>query len=166
VHRFLKCFVVLLAPFCAAAAIGQSAGSVSAAPPPVPLTADQDHQNMMDQLGIQALRPGPSGNEKAPNHANYDESKANPFPNLPDPLTLNNGQKINTSQMWWEKRRPEIIEMYEKHVYWRIPKDVPKVTWTVTAVDHETIGFHRVIAKDLVGQVDNSSYPRSALKFI
>ena len=33
---------------------------------------------MMDQLGIKALRPGPSGNEKAPNHANYDESKANP----------------------------------------------------------------------------------------
>ena len=29
---------------------------------------------MMDQLGIKALRPGPSGNEKAPNHANYDES--------------------------------------------------------------------------------------------
>ena len=48
---------------------------------------------MMDQLGIKALRPGPSGNEKAPNHANYDESKANPYPNLPDPLTLNNGQR-------------------------------------------------------------------------
>ena len=42
--------------------------------------ADQDHQNMMDQLGIKALRPGPSGNEKAPNHANYDEAKANPYP--------------------------------------------------------------------------------------
>ena len=42
---------------------------------------------MMDQLGIKALRPGPSGNEKAPNHANYDEALANPFPNLPDPLT-------------------------------------------------------------------------------
>ena len=50
--------------------------------------ADQDHQNMMDQLGIKAQRPGWSGDEKAPNHANYDESKANPYPNLPDPLTL------------------------------------------------------------------------------
>ena len=57
--------------------------------PPVHFTAKQDHQNMMDQLGIKALRPGPSGNEKAPNHANYDESKANPYPDLPDPLTLN-----------------------------------------------------------------------------
>ena len=53
---------------------------------------------MMDQLGIKALRPGPSGDEKAPNHANYDESKANPYPNLPDPLTLNNGQKVTTAE--------------------------------------------------------------------
>ncbi len=133
-------------------------------PPPVTFTADQDHQNMMDQLGIKSLRPGPSGNEKAPNHANYDESKANPYPNLPDPLTLNDGQKVTTPQMWWEKRRPEIVDMYEKYVYGRIPTDVPKVTWSVTAVDHEMIGFNRVIAKDLVGQVDNSAYPAISVK--
>ena len=54
---------------------------------------------------------------------------------------MNNGQKVTTPQMWWDKRRPEIVEMYEKYVYGRIPKDVPKVTWTVTAVDHEMIGF-------------------------
>jgi hypothetical protein len=55
-------------------------------PPAVNWTADQDHQNMMDQLGIKALRPGPSGNESDPNHANYDETKANPYPDLPDVL--------------------------------------------------------------------------------
>ncbi len=128
-------------------------------PAPVTFTAEQDHQNMMDQLGIQALRPGPSGNPSAPNHANYDESKANPYPNLPDPLTLNDGEKVTTPQMWWQKRRPEIVDMYEKYVYGRIPRDVPKVTWKVNAVDDERIGFNRVIAKDLIGQVDNSSYP-------
>ncbi|MGA9717892.1 MAG: acetylxylan esterase, partial [Acidobacteriaceae bacterium] len=122
-------------------------------------TAEQDHQNMMDQLGIRALRPGPSGNPSAPNHANYDESKANPYPNLPDPLTLNDGQKVTTPQMWWQKRRPEIVDTYEKYVYGRIPGDVPKVTWKVNAVDDERIGFNRVVAKDLIGQVDNSSYP-------
>ncbi len=143
--------------------MGQNAGSGSTAPP-VTLTAEQDHQNMMDQLGIKALRPGPSGNEKAPNHANYDETKANPYPDLPDPLTLNNGQKVTSAQMWWEKRRPEIVEMYEKYVYGRVPKDVPKVTWTVTAVDHEFIGFNRVVAKDLIGEVDNSSFPAIGVK--
>ena len=60
--------------------------AVAQDPPPVTFTADQDHQNMMDQLGIKALRPGPSGDEKAPNHANYDESKANPYPAIPSLL--------------------------------------------------------------------------------
>jgi hypothetical protein len=128
-------------------------------PAPVTFTAEQDHQNMMDQLGIQALRPGPSGNPNAPNHANYDESKANPYPNLPDPLTLNDGQNVTTPQMWWQKRRPEIVDMYEKYVYGSVPGDVPKVTWKVNAVDDERIGFNRVVAKDLIGHVDNSSYP-------
>jgi hypothetical protein len=154
VHILLKSFAVSCSLLCAAIAVGQST-----LPAPVTFTAEQDHQNMMDQLGIKALRPGPSGNPDAPNHANYDESKANPYPNLPDPLTLNNGQKVTTSQMWWQKRRPEIVDMYEKYVYGRIPKDVPKVMWKVNAVDDERIGFNRVVAKDLVGQVDNSSYP-------
>ncbi len=157
--RALQTGFVSLVLICTDAGSGQSASPVSSAPAPVTFTAEQDHQNMMDQLGIRTLRPGPSGNPDALNHANYDESKANPYPNLPDPLTLNDGQKVTTSQMWWQKRRPEIVDMYEKYVYGRIPKDVPKVTWKVNAVDDERIGFNRVVAKDLVGQVDNSAYP-------
>lgn len=126
--------------------------------------AEQDHQHMMDVLGIKALRPGPSGDEKAPNHANYDESKANPFTSIPDPLTLNNGQKVTTPQMWWDQRRPELLEMFSKYVYGRVPQDVPKVRWTISAVDHEMIGFHPVIAKDLIGEVDNSEFPSISVK--
>ena len=114
---------------------------------------------MMDQLGIKALRPGFSGNEKAPNHANYDESKANPFTQIPDPLRTSDGQKVTTPEMWWNKRRPEIVEMYSKYVYGRVPANVPRVTWTVKAEDHENIGFTPVIARDLIGEVDNSAYP-------
>jgi hypothetical protein len=127
--------------------------------PPVTFTADQDHQNMMNQLGIKALRPGPSGNEKAPNHANYDESLANPYRNIPDPLTMNDGRKVTTAKMWWDQRRPELVEMFAKYVYGRVPSKVPNVSWTVVAEDHEMIGFTPVIAKDIIGKVDNSSYP-------
>src|SRR5213080_308157 len=152
----------LLAAVGAASAAGQEAPSPS--PPasttgPMNWTVEQDHQNMMDQLGIKALRPGFSGNEKAPNHANYDESKANPFPDLPDPLTTSDGQKVTTPELWWNRRRPEIVEMFSKYVYGRVPSNVPKVTWTVTAEDREMIGFTPVIAKDLIGEVDNSAYP-------
>jgi len=51
-------------------------------PAPKERTAVEDHRNMIEQLGITSLRPGPSSNEQAPNHANYDEALANPFPDL------------------------------------------------------------------------------------
>lgn len=113
----------------------------------------------MDQLGIKALRPGPSGKENAPNQANYDESKANPFPNLPDVLTLKNGTRVTTAEMWWKQRRPEIIQDFEREVLGRIPENVPKVIWTVANTENSTVGSYSVISKQLVGHVDNSSYP-------
>ena len=114
---------------------------------------------MMQQLGIEALRPGPSGDEKAPNHANYDESKANPYPNIPDALTLNDGRKVTTAQMWWDQRRPQIVHDYQEYVYGFIPNHVPKVTWSVVASEDENIGFHPVRATELIGHIDNSAYP-------
>src|SRR6187455_2372994 len=122
-------------------------------------TAQQDHDNMKQQLGITKLRPGPSGNESAPNHANYDESIANPCPQLPDILTTKDGKKITTADMWWKQRRPEIVEEFEKEVYGRLPKNIPKVTWTVKVIDREFVNRIPVIAKMLVGHVDNSEYP-------
>src|SRR5690348_7183752 len=86
-------------------------------PPAVNWTAAQDHQNMMEQLGIQAIRPGPSGNEKAPNHANYDEARANPYPDLPDALTLDNGQKVTTAAQWWNQRRPQLVAELSRSMY-------------------------------------------------
>ncbi len=114
---------------------------------------------MMEQLGIKALRPGPSGNEAAPNHANYDESTANPFPNLPDVLTLKNGKKVTTPAMWWNERRPEIIEDFDREVLGRVPKNAPKITWTVTNTLNANLGSHAVVGRQLVGHVDNSGYP-------
>src|SRR5262245_12510262 len=91
-------------------------------------TAKEDHQNMMDQLGIKTLRRGADGmNPKAPNFQNTDESKANPWPNLPDPLCLKNGTKVTTAEAWWKERRPEIVEDFDREVYGRVPKTVPKV---------------------------------------
>ncbi len=121
-------------------------------------TAQQDHQDMMDQLGIKALRPGPSGTETAPNHANYDESLANPYPNLPDVLALKNGKKVTSAATWTERRR-EIVEDFDREVLGRVPKSVPKVTWTVTRTIDATVAGHAAAGKALTGHVDNSAYP-------
>ena len=139
---------------CSVPLTAQVAGS-----PPVNFTADQDHQNMMQQLGIQKLRDGPSGDEKAPNHANYNEAEANPYPVLPAVLTLNNGQPVTSPEQWWNQRRPEIVEAFSREVYGRVPATTPKVNWTVVVTDRERIGFTPVIATRLIGRVDNSSDP-------
>jgi len=137
---------------------GQNKASSSSCDPDT-FTTDEDQKNMMHQLGIRSMRPGPSGDEHAPNHANYDESKANPVPNIPDALTMNNGQKVSTAEMW-QKRRAEIIEGFDCCVYGRVPKNVPAVKWTVGPVDHEFIGFgNLVIAKEVIGHADNSGCP-------
>ncbi|MFN3667172.1 MAG: hypothetical protein ACK4S0_13480, partial [Sediminibacterium sp.] len=128
-------------------------------PKPVNFTAQQDQQNMMQQLGIKQLRPGPSGNENAPNHANYDESKANPCPELPDVLTTNAGKKVTSADMWWKDRRPELVAAIEKELYGKLPSKIPNVSWTVKVTDREFIGRTPAIVKQLVGHVDNSEYP-------
>jgi hypothetical protein len=119
-----------------------------------------DHDNMLAQLKITNLRQGANGNDpKAPNAANYDESKANPFPNLPDALTLKNGKKVNSAKLWWAKRRPEIIEDFDREIYGRMPKNTPSVTWEVKSVSKDSNNHIPIIIKTLIGHVDNSSYP-------
>jgi hypothetical protein len=156
----MKKSLLLLTFFIGCQLLAQNpTGSSGKYPSPVKFTAEQDHQNMMDQLGIKSLRPGPSGNESAPNHANYDESLATPYPDLPDLLTLKNGKKVTTPEIWWKQRRPEIVEDMEKEVYGRLPKKIPAVKWTVDISEREMVGFIPVIAKKLTGHVDNSEYP-------
>jgi hypothetical protein len=128
---------------------------------PLTWTTQQDHQNMKDQLGIKTLRPGPSGNAApgAPNAANYDPAKANPYPDLPDPLTLANGRAVTTPDSWWKQRRPEIVEDFEREVFGRVPRVVPAVTWELKQTVNTSIGGVPVVAKQLVGHVDNTAYP-------
>jgi hypothetical protein len=159
-RRTLLARALGLAALAAISAAGTTVrGQQNPLPEPKNWTTAEDHQNMMAQLGIRKLRPAPSGNANAPNQANYDEALANPYPNLPDALTLKNGRKVTSAAMWWKERRPEIVEEFDREVLGRVPKNVPKVTWTVTSTARGTIAGHEVIGKQLQGRVDNSSYP-------
>jgi hypothetical protein len=152
---------------CAAVLVAQQPPS-AAPPPPNPAMAAQqeataaDHQAMMATLGIQVLRPGPSGNEQAPNHANYDEAIANPYPDYPEVLTLKNGRKV-TSSATWSTRRAEILEDFDREVLGRVPGHVPPVTWRVTRTVESTVGGRPVVGRQLVGHVDNSIAPAIAV---
>jgi hypothetical protein len=147
--------LVLFAPV--AVPLGRAADSVP--PPPARLTAEQDHQRIMGLLNITSLRNGANGNNPlATNAANTDESTANPYPNLPDPLTLKNGRKVTTAAMWWDQRRPEIVEDFDREIYGRVPAKMPAVTWKVTSANSGVNGNIPVITKTLAGHVDNSAY--------
>ncbi len=126
---------------------------------------EEDHADMMRQLGITKLRPGRNGNPNQPNPANYDEAKANPYPNWPEVLTLNDGTKVTTPEMWWKERRPQIVEAFERDVYGRIPAHVPKVTWEVEKKVHTEVGGRRVIARRVLGHEDNRADPADTETF-
>jgi hypothetical protein len=121
------------------------------------LTAEEDHRRLMGLLGIEKLRPG---EEK---DANWDESKASPYPNLPDPLVLKNGQRVTSAKLWWQQRRPQIVADYDREVLGQTPAHLPAVTWEVVSKTEEKMGDFAVVTKRLAGHVDNSSYPQIAV---
>jgi hypothetical protein len=146
-------------PAPAAPAAPQTPAGGRGIPNPNAALTAADHQNMKDQLGIIALRPGPSGNESDPNHANYDESLANPFPNLPEVLTLKNGRKVTSAAMWRNQRRPEIVEEFDREVLGRVPANAPRITWTINRTEQFLVGGRPVVGRELVGKADNSAFP-------
>jgi hypothetical protein len=117
----------------------------------------EDHQNMMQQLGISELRPGPSGNPEAPNAAISDEAKVQPY-FLPNPLVFNDGTKVTTPEQW-ENRRAEIKEQFDREIYGRVPENVPGVSWVVVSQKDTMDGNFPVTIKKMKGVVDNTSYP-------
>ncbi len=155
--------IVLISGFAAFGFQPPAPATPPAPPPPNPtqIASQEDRQKMMDLLHISSLRPGANGsNPQAPNYANYDESKANPYPVLPDVMLLKNGKKVKTAKDWWDKRRPEIVEDFDREIYGRMPKVTPAVKWEVTETLNETNGGVPVITKKLIGHVDNSAYPQ------
>jgi hypothetical protein len=129
---------------------------------PVRLTSDQDHQRLMDLLHITALRRGPDGDPKSPNAGNFDESKVRPY-TLPDPLRLKSGKRVDSPEAWWRLRRPEIVEDFDREIYGRVPATTPRVLWEVKSTTRERSGDVPVITKEIIGHVDNSSYPLVAV---
>jgi hypothetical protein len=159
------CGLRLAAQAAPAAAAPAPAQAAPARPAPTPeqlaiqAASEKDHQRMMDLLGIKALRPGASGSADGPNPANYDESKADVYTNLPDPLVLKNGVKVGSAQVWWTQRRPEIQEDFDREILGRTPANLPKVTWEVVSTTPEKNGDVPVVTKRLLGHVDNSAWP-------
>lgn len=51
---------------------------------------------------------------------NYEEDSVGTYV-LPDPLTLSNGQKVTSAKEWTEKRRPELVKLFEEEQFGKMP---------------------------------------------
>jgi hypothetical protein len=155
---------LLLAPALAQTPASMQAQTAPSSPldsahGPAQMTVAQDHQRLMDLLGITELRPGVKQNGTGPDPVNLDESKANPWPDLPNPLLLNNGKPVTTAKVWWSQRRPEIVELFDHEYLGRVPANAPAVHWRVVSAAPGKEGPYATLAKHLTGHVDNSAYP-------
>jgi peptidoglycan/xylan/chitin deacetylase (PgdA/CDA1 family) len=143
-----NCFVALIG-FTAVCAAAQA---------PVEMTAEQDHQRLLQLLHIDSLRRGPDGNPTSANAANTDESKVVNY-TLPEALVTNSGARVTSAKAWWKTRRPELVEVFDREIYGRVPANTPRVTWEVISATPRTFGKVPAIEKKLIGHVDNRAYP-------
>ena len=44
---------------------------------------------------------------------------------------LTNGKPVKSAKQWWKKRRPEIVEHYDREIYGRMAAHLPVVSWSV-----------------------------------
>ncbi len=85
-------------------------------------------------LGLAAVGTGQDRNE-----INYDESRVPKF-TLPDPLVMQDGTPVASAEQWRTQRRPELIRLFEEHVYGRVPPQQVPVRWSMSSVDEQALG--------------------------
>jgi hypothetical protein len=152
----------------AAGFVVMTAGAISQNPPAQPTDSERaaiaagsraERDRELKLLGITAMQAGVTAYDIGkPGNANYDESQANPYPKLPDVLTMNDGTKVTTAAQW-QKRRAEIKAMFDENVYGKYPAHIPAVTWKVDSVENMTVAGVPAIVKHVTGRVDNSGDP-------
>jgi hypothetical protein len=66
--------------------------------------------------------------------ANYEESQVPEYV-LPDPLRMESGRRVKTVEDWRSRRRPELLKLFETHVYGRTPAAPSRMEFKVRSVD-------------------------------
>src|SRR5690606_25783754 len=66
--------------------------------------------------------------------ANYDESKV-PAYTLPNVLETSAQKPVRNKRDWEKIRRPEIIRLFEDHIYGQMPKEIDSLTYSVRHED-------------------------------
>lgn len=116
---------------------------------------ETDHARLLRLLDIETLRPGAHWDPDEPNAANYDEALANEqLDSLPDPLVDDAGDAVRSATDWWNGRRAEIVEHFDREIYGRVPDDVPEIEWSSGESVSATLGGLPAVTQTVTGTVD------------
>lgn len=91
--------------------------------------------------------------------SNYDESKVKAY-TLPELLKMANGEPVKDAEMWFTKRRPEILDLFATEIFGRIPSDAPNVKWEVASIDEKAAGGTAVLKKVVGTMSDKDGAPK------
>jgi hypothetical protein len=97
-----------------------------------------------------------------PADANYDESKAGSY-SLPDPLVMSNGQPVKDAAAWREKRRPEILRLFESQVYGRSPMRPKEMSFELSSMDRKALGGTAVRKEVTVAFTRGADAPKMSI---
>ncbi|MGB2713804.1 MAG: hypothetical protein WBC51_06470 [Vicinamibacterales bacterium] len=139
-RRLLALLVVFLAVGFAAAVRTQQSAASQQPTPAVKTNLGSDANGNPLRLAV-----------KTGHVSNYDEAKVRPF-TLPDPLAMRDGRRVRDAKMWSNERRREIIRMYERDIYGRIPSRPPEVKWQVAETD-AAAHAGAAVRKRIVGRI-------------
>jgi hypothetical protein len=70
---------------------------------------------------------------------NVDEAKVAPY-TLPDPLKTANGKKITSAKDWIQTQRSAVLQLFEEHVYGKMPGKPQNLHFKVNSIDHQALG--------------------------
>lgn len=98
--------------------------------------------------------------------AQYDESKV-PEYTLPDPLVMLNGEKVTDIKEWQEKRRPEILNLFQKYVYGYTMEGRPKgINWHTDSINATAMGGKAKVKMITMYFTEKKEWPKVKIKVI
>ncbi len=103
-------------------------------------------------LGIYEMMAFPEG-------INYDESKVPPY-TLPDPLIMSDGTVVKDAETWKNRRRPEILKLFEEYVYGRTPGELKDISFEIASICKDSLNNKAIRKEVIVYFADKKNDPR------
>ena len=98
-----------------------------------------------------------------PEGFNYDEANV-PHYELPDPLMAEDGTAVTSVEQWQTQRRPELIKLFEEHVYGRARVGRPAgLSFEVTSLDENALQGTAIRKEVTIRFVDDRDAPSLSL---